>query len=72
MPNRFIPLQEGVSDSQKTAVINNNFAQLDGETYTRIYNNAQGVPTIIIGLLPDGTTGIVVAKEGENVLDVFA
>lgn len=72
MPNRFLPIQEGTSDSQKTAVINNNFAALDGETFTRIFNNAQGVPTIIMGLLPDGTTGIVIAKPGVDVTTVFS
>lgn len=27
---------------------------------------------IIIGILPDGTVGMVISKEGEEVLDVFS
>ena len=40
--------------------------------YGNLYYNTDGVPTIIIGILPDGTTGLVIAKEGEDVLDAFA
>lgn len=40
--------------------------------YGSLYYDSNGVPTIIIGILPDGTVGIVVAKPGQNVLDVFS
>ena len=39
--------------------------------YGTLYYDTNGVPNIIIGILPDGTTGIVVAKEGENVIEAF-
>jgi hypothetical protein len=39
--------------------------------YGTLYYDASGVPRIIIGILPDGTTGLVISKEGESVLDVF-
>ena len=40
--------------------------------YGSLYYDANGIPNIVIGILPDGTTGIVVAKPGENVLDAIA
>lgn len=40
--------------------------------YGTLYYDSNGVPTIIIGILPDGTTGIVVSKSGENVIDAFS
>lgn len=36
-----------------------------------LYDN-DGVPIIIIGDLPDGSVGIVMAKPGENVIDAFS
>ncbi len=41
--------------------------------YGTLYYDSDNVPTIIIGVLPDGSTGLVVAKSGKNVLtDVFS
>lgn len=40
--------------------------------YGSLYYDSTGVPSIIIGILPDGTTGIVAAKAGENVIDAFS
>lgn len=40
--------------------------------YGSLYYDTNGVPNIIIGILPDGTTGIVVAKPGVDVLTVFS
>jgi len=39
--------------------------------YGSLYYDSNGIPRIVIGILPDGTTGFVVSKEGENVLDAF-
>lgn len=39
--------------------------------YGTLYYDADGVPTIVIGILPDGTTGMVVAKSGVDVLSLF-
>lgn len=40
--------------------------------YGTLYYDANGIPSIIIGILPDGDTGLVIAKPGENVLDAFS
>lgn len=40
--------------------------------YGSLYYDTNGVPNIIIGILPDGTTGLVIAKPGENVIDAFS
>ena len=49
----------------------------DGQVRMEYDNNRflvadeDGLVRMIIGLLPDGTIGIVISKEGVNVLDVF-
>lgn len=40
--------------------------------YGSLYYDSNGVPSIVVGILPDGTTGLVIAKPGENVLDAFS
>ena len=40
--------------------------------YGTLYYNSDLIPSIVIGILPDGTTGLVIAKPGEDVLDVFS
>jgi hypothetical protein len=40
--------------------------------YGALYYDPNGIPSIVIGILPDGTVGIVAAKSGENVLDALA
>lgn len=71
MPNRFLPIAANTDPAQQLTIINNNFAELDGETYTKVYKDKNGVPSMIIGVLPDGTTGLVIAKAGVNVLTLF-
>lgn len=44
---------------------------LSNEALTTVYKDNTGTPRILIGVLPDGDTGIVVSKEGFSVLDVF-
>jgi len=64
MPNRFTPIQPGVDPSQQMAIINKNFAELDNENVTKIYNGSDGVPRIYI----DGSKGIIkVAPAGVDV-----
>lgn len=95
MPNRFVPVNPGTDYDQAMAVMNNNFAQLDNETVTKtfkqangnaivegklpydggygsMYYNSDGVPTIIVGILPDGTVGIVQSKNGTDVTTLFS
>lgn len=49
----------------------------DGQVRIEYGNNRflvadeNGIVRMIIGLLPDGTIGIVISKEGISVLDVF-
>lgn len=39
--------------------------------YGTMYYDSNNVPVGIIGILPDGTTGIAWAKPGNSVLDAF-
>lgn len=43
----------------------------DGGYGILIYDQ-NGVPSIVIGIMPDGTVDAVFAKTGENVLNVFS
>lgn len=40
--------------------------------YGALYYDSNNIPRIIIGILPDGTMGIVVSKDGINVIDWFS
>lgn len=51
MPNRFLPLGTGADFDQARAVINANFAQLDNEVVTKVFNRANG-NAFIEGKLP--------------------
>lgn len=39
--------------------------------YGTLYYDANGVPVGIVGILPDGTSGIAWAKPGQNILTAF-
>lgn len=39
--------------------------------YGTLYYDVNGIPSIVIGVLPDGTTGLVIAKPGVDVLTLF-
>jgi hypothetical protein len=39
--------------------------------YGSMYYDVNGIPTIVIGILPDGSTGFVIAKSGIDVTTVF-
>lgn len=52
------------------AIINGKLPYSGG--YGSLYYDSDNIPSIIIGILPDGSTGIVVAKPGINVLDLFS
>lgn len=45
---------------------------LSNEKRTEVYKDNSGTNRIIIGVLPDGDTGIVISKEGIDVLTVFS
>lgn len=40
--------------------------------YGSLYYDSSNIPRIIIGIQPDGTMGITVSKDGENVIDLFS
>ncbi len=40
--------------------------------YGALYYDSDNVPRIVIGILPDGTMGIVISKEGVDVIDWFS
>lgn len=40
--------------------------------YGSLYYGSDGTPRIVIGILPDGTVGLAVSKEGFSVLDELA
>lgn len=95
MPFRFVPVGANASLTEALAVINSNFAQLDQETVTKtfkqangyaiiegklpyeggygsLYYDSNGIPRVLIGIAPDGTTGLFVSKVGESVIDAFS
>lgn len=40
--------------------------------YGSLYYDTNGIPSILIGVDPDGEISLTIAKEGENVLDAFS
>lgn len=40
--------------------------------YGSLYYDTNGIPSIVIGILPDGTTGLVISKPGVDVLSLFS
>ncbi len=67
----FNKIPGATSQSQQIAMINTNFQKIQAEAVTKVFKDSNGIPTIIMGVLPDGTTGIVISKAGINVLTVF-
>lgn len=39
--------------------------------YGFLFYDPNGIPSIVLGILPDGTMGMVVSKEGVDVLSLF-
>lgn len=71
----FQPLQQNSGGTiPGTTVINvGNVIQINGNTdYILISTPNTSIPTLIMGLLPDGSTGMVVAKSGISVLSIFS
>lgn len=54
MPYRFVPIGPNVSLQEALAVLNANFAQLDSEVVTKVFNAAGGNPGFLQGKLPNG------------------
>jgi len=51
------------------AIINGRLPYEGG--YGSLYYDSTGIPRVLIGIAPDGTTGLFVSKTGESVLDAF-
>lgn len=66
MPN-LTPIPTGTSSSQATAMMNRNFQQLNNEQVTKLYNDENGTPSILIGLDSTGKSVIKVSKTGVDV-----
>lgn len=58
MPNRFQPLNPGVSTDDLVAQINRNFMALDAETYTKRIKNGDK-DALLFGQLPGGIYGLL-------------
>lgn len=44
---------------------------ISNERITDVYNDTSGTPRILIGVLPDGQTGIAISREGIDVNTIF-
>ena len=70
----FQPLQQNSSGTLPGTTVMNigNVIQINGnKDYILISNPTTSIPSLIMGLLPDGSTGMVVAKSGVSVLSIF-
>ena len=56
---------------QTISQINDAFAKISNENQTKIVKDTTGTPRIIFGRLPDGTYGLVISKEGTDVVAWF-
>lgn len=68
----YIPINPNLDAASFARAVNENFRQLENRERTTIYRDDKGVQRIIIGRLPDGTYGIVISKEGQDVTKVFS
>ena len=50
-------------------LINENFSEQENMNRTHIIKDDSGTPRIIIGRFPNGEYGIIMSKEGKNVLE---
>jgi hypothetical protein len=61
------PIPSGTDPAQVTAMLNNNFRALNNEQVTKLYNDATGTPSILIGLDSTGKSIIKIAQTGVDV-----
>lgn len=57
---------------QLIAALNENFALLENINRTLIIKDETGKNRIIIGRRPDGTYGITISKEGQDVVRLYS
>lgn len=66
------PLGPGSDVEDVIRTVNENNAEIDNKFLVQIIKDTDGTPRIIFGRLPDGTYGLVISKEGIDVLTVFS
>ena len=59
------------STGKKTESVKDGQVRMEYDNNRFLVADEDGIVRMIIGVLPDGTIGIVISKEGVNVLDVF-
>ncbi len=60
-----------VSKGKKMESVKDGQVRMEYDNNRFLVADEDGIVRMIIGLLPDGTIGIVISKEGISVLDVF-
>lgn len=63
MPHRFNPINPDTPQEHMIAAMNRNFAALDNEAVTKVFNDGTN-PGMITGQLPNGMFGILVYLDG--------
>lgn len=65
------PIIPGAKQEFKDQAINDNFQRMQDRFRTNVIKDETGTNRLIFGKLPDGTYGLVISKEGIDVLTVF-
>lgn len=65
-------LTPNMDTSTLVSAINDNFRQLEGENRSKTIRDEDGKNRIILGRFPDGTYGLIISKEGVDVLSLFS
>lgn len=65
------PLGPGSSTEDIIQVVNENNSDIDNRFRTYIVKDETGLNRIILGKLPDGSYGLAISIDGEDVLDAF-
>lgn len=66
-----VRLQPGMDNATMINAINQNFELLENLNRTQIFKDETGVQRIILGQFPDKTWGLIISKEGEDVVKLF-
>ena len=71
MTNINTQIPTSASQPLKDTEYQKNFQVIQNRFITNVVSDTAGDRRIIFGKLPDGTYGLVISKEGVDVLDVF-
>ena len=72
MPNRFLPIGQGTDMDTFIKMTNRNFAELDNETYIKVFYGAGGKPAVMQGKLSHGFYGEAKLREDGTVWKLSA